>query len=102
MRDAEYAEDVCHVRCRRFELVKALAKGCKLHVVLSPADVAGFEKLLTEDFDQIAGIIAALDAKDAQISKVTPLRWNASRLCGVLCLRRYAIECVCVARVCSD
>ena len=62
--------------------MKALAKKCKLHVVLSPADVAGFEKLLTEDFDQIAGIIAALDAKDAQISKVMPRR-NARRLCGV-------------------
>ena len=68
--------------------MKALAKGCKLHVVLSPADVAGFEKLLTEDFDQIKGIIAALDAKDAQISKVTPLRWNGSRLCGVPFVRR--------------
>ena len=73
MRDAECAAEACRVRCRRFELVSALAKKCKLHVVLSPADVAGFEKLLTEDFDQIAGIIAALDAKDAQISKVTPL-----------------------------
>ena len=76
--------------------MKALAKGCKLHVVLSPADVAGFEKLLTEDFDQIAGIIAALDAKDAQISKVTPL-------CdGMLHVRRFCDEGVCAARVCSD
>ena len=90
------------MRCRRFELVKALAKGCKLHVVLSPADVAGFEKLLTEDFDQIAGIIAALDAKDAQISKVTPPRRNAHRLCGCSALAPLCDEHVCVACVCSD
>ena len=41
-----------------FELVKALAKGAKLHVVLSPADVDGFEELLTERFSDIAVIIA--------------------------------------------
>ena len=90
------------MRCRRFELVSALAKKCKLHVVLSPADVAGFEKLLTEDFDQIAGIIAALDAKDAQISKVTPPRRNAHRLCGCVALASLCNEHVCVACVCSD
>ncbi|KOO33557.1 tpr repeat-containing protein [Chrysochromulina tobinii] len=39
-----------------FELVKALAKGATLHVVLAPADVDGFEELLTDDFDEIAGI----------------------------------------------
>ena len=81
--------------------MKALAKKCKLHVVLSPADVAGFEKLLTEDIDQIAGIIAAMDAKDAQISKVTP-RGNASCLYGCAALAPRCDEHVCVARVCSD
>ena len=52
-----------------FELVKTLAKGCTLHVALSPADVDGFEALLTERFDEIAGIVAAIDVCDAQISK---------------------------------
>jgi len=53
-----------------FEMVTALAKGCKLHVVLSRADVDGFEALLTTRFDEIAGVVASLDARDAQISKV--------------------------------
>ena len=52
-----------------FELVKALAKGATLHVVLAPADVDGFEALLTDDFDEIAGIVAGIDAADAQITK---------------------------------
>ena len=52
-----------------FELVKTLAKGCTLHVALSPADVDGFEALLTRRFDEIAGIVAAIDVCDAQISK---------------------------------
>ena len=53
-----------------FELVKALAKGATLHVVLAPADVDGFEELLTDDFDEIAGIVAGIDANDAQITKI--------------------------------
>ena len=53
-----------------FELVKALAKGATLHVVLAPSDVDGFEALLTDDFDEIAGIVAGIDAADAQITKV--------------------------------
>ena len=53
-----------------FELVEALSRGCKLHVVLSRADEEGFQTLLEERFSDIAGIVAALDAKDAQISKV--------------------------------
>ena len=52
------------------ELVKALAKGAKLHVVLAPADVDDFEELLTGDFDEIAGIVAGIDATDAQITKI--------------------------------
>ena len=52
-----------------FELVKTLAKGCTLHVALSPADVDGFEALLTGRFDEIAGVVAAIDVCDAQISK---------------------------------
>ena len=52
-----------------FELVSSLARGARLHVVLSPADVEGFEELLTTQFDEIAKVIAALDARDAQISK---------------------------------
>jgi len=53
-----------------FELVKALAKGATLHVVLAPADVDGFEELLTDDFDEIAGIVAGIDAADAQITMI--------------------------------
>ena len=53
-----------------FELAKTIAKGCTLHVVLSRADVANFERLLTHSFEEIAGIVAAIDANDAQISKV--------------------------------
>ena len=52
-----------------FEMVKALAKPARLHVVLSPADVSNFEELLTKHFDDIAGIIADLDARKAQVSK---------------------------------
>jgi tetratricopeptide (TPR) repeat protein len=53
-----------------FELVKALAKGCTLHVVLNQADVDGFEGLLRSRFDEIADVLGRLDARDAQISKV--------------------------------
>ena len=53
-----------------FELVKALAKGATLHVVLAPADVDGFEALLTFDLGEMAGIVACLDAADAQITKI--------------------------------
>jgi tetratricopeptide (TPR) repeat protein len=53
-----------------FELVKALAKGATLHVVLAPADVDGFAALLTDEFDEIAGIVAGIDAADAQITMV--------------------------------
>ena len=53
-----------------FELVKALAKGATLHVVLAPADVDGFAALLTRRFDEIAGIVAGIDAADAQITMV--------------------------------
>ena len=53
-----------------FEISSALAKGCRLHVVLSPADVEGFAELLMTRFQDIASIIAKLDARDAQISKV--------------------------------
>jgi tetratricopeptide (TPR) repeat protein len=53
-----------------FELVKALAKGATLHVVLAPADVDGFEALLLRRFGEIAGIVAGIDAADAQITKI--------------------------------
>jgi len=53
-----------------FELVKALAKGATLHVVLAPADVNGFAALLTRRFGEIAGIVAGIDAADAQITMV--------------------------------
>ena len=53
-----------------FEIVSALARGCKLHVVLNTADAEGFERILTEQFDDIAHIVASLEARDAQISKI--------------------------------
>jgi tetratricopeptide (TPR) repeat protein len=53
-----------------FELVKALAKRARLHVVLSPADAAGFAGLLTARYGEIAKILSAIDVRDAQISKV--------------------------------
>lgn len=53
------------------EVARALSiKGCTLHVVLSPADLDDFEGLLAERFDEIAGTIAVMDARDAQISNV--------------------------------
>ena len=53
-----------------FELASALVHGCKLHVALSRADRDQFRRLLTDEFDAIAGIVAGIDARDAQISKV--------------------------------
>ena len=53
-----------------FELSVALGKKCKLHVALSRADCKAFGEMLSNEFDQIAGIVAAIDARDAQISKV--------------------------------
>ena len=53
-----------------FELTTALDLGKVLHVALSPADHAGFVALLERAFDAIAGIVAGVDARDAQISKV--------------------------------
>ena len=37
--------------------------------VLAPADVDGFESPLTDRFDEIAGIVGGMDAREAQISK---------------------------------
>ena len=51
-----------------FEMVKMLANGAKLHVVLKPADVTGFRKLLEEEFDELANIFANIDARDAQLT----------------------------------
>ena len=63
-----------------FEIVSALAKGCELHVVLSEADMHSFEALLTERFDEIAHIVASLDARDAQISKVDDREYILSQV----------------------
>ena len=52
-----------------FEMGKCLQKDCDLHVVLNDSDRAGFEGLLTDRFHDIAGIVAGVDARDAQISK---------------------------------
>ena len=53
-----------------FEMVEALARGCKLYVVLNQKDTEGFERLLTEEYEEVAMILASVDARDAQISKV--------------------------------
>ncbi|MDP7381182.1 MAG: hypothetical protein QGF33_07430, partial [Alphaproteobacteria bacterium] len=39
-------------------------------VIAAPADVAGFGQLLVNEFGELAKIVANLDARDAQISKV--------------------------------
>ena len=52
-----------------FEMVKALSKGCTLHVVLCKSDLDGLQTLLMDRFDDILQILSALDARDAQISK---------------------------------
>ena len=68
-------------------MVKALAKGCKLHVVLSRADLDGLQALLTNNFDEVAHIMASLDARDAQISKAEDreyIRGQIARLDGGL------------------
>ena len=67
-----------------FELVKALAKGATLHVVLAPADVDGFEALLTFDLGEIAGIVAGIDAAErrslwSRTATTSWPRWRSSR-----------------------
>ncbi|KAL1503881.1 hypothetical protein AB1Y20_012344 [Prymnesium parvum] len=52
-----------------FELATALARRCALHVVLSPADVDGLEALLLERFEELAGLLAGVNARDAQVSQ---------------------------------
>jgi hypothetical protein len=44
-------------------MVKTLAVGCTLHVVLCPADLDGLGKLLTEQFDLIGDIISEIDVR---------------------------------------
>ncbi|KAL1515349.1 hypothetical protein AB1Y20_001979 [Prymnesium parvum] len=66
-----------------FEMARAIGKRCTLHVVLSPADVDGFEGLLVDRFDEIAGIIAALDARDAQITKAEDREYILMQACSV-------------------
>jgi len=63
-----------------FELSTALWEGCELHVALSRADREAFEELLTTDFDEIASIVALIDARDAQISKVEDRGYILSRI----------------------
>ena len=55
-----------------FELAKALQRKCKLYVVLRSADVAVFGKLMGErgGYRALARLIARIDVKDAQITKV--------------------------------
>ena len=67
-----------------FELAKALAKGCRLHVLLSPASVALFERRMTIAFDQfedglggfdwVGKLLGGIDVKRAQISFVKDRR----------------------------
>ena len=66
-----------------FEMVKALAKGATMHVVLSSADAAGFETLLTDRFDEIATIVSQIDARDAQISKVEDREYILPRIAAL-------------------
>ena len=63
-----------------FELTTCLELGKTLHVALSAADHAEFERLLREDFAAIAGIVAGVDARDAQISKVDDREYILARV----------------------
>ena len=53
-----------------FEVSEALAGGCRLHVVLNQKDTEGFRGVLTTRYDEVANLLACVDARDAQISKV--------------------------------
>jgi hypothetical protein len=55
-----------------FELSKALASGCALHVLLSPDDKAGLAAKYSEEggFKGIGKIFGQIDVEDAQVSKV--------------------------------
>ena len=66
-----------------FELSTALSAGCKLYVALSRVDRARFQEMLTKEFDQIAGIVAAVDARDTQITKVDDRGYILGRIEGL-------------------
>uniref|UniRef100_A0A0G4F4S4 Uncharacterized protein n=1 Tax=Chromera velia CCMP2878 TaxID=1169474 RepID=A0A0G4F4S4_9ALVE len=66
-----------------FEIVTALGKGCELHVVLSPSDTKGFTDLLLNNFDKIAGMVAGLNAEEAQISKVEDREYILGKVEGL-------------------
>ena len=67
-----------------FELAKALAKACTLHVLLSPESVELFERRMTinyerfEDglggFEWVAKLLGGIDVKLAQITKTQDRR----------------------------
>jgi hypothetical protein len=50
------------------EVAKCLEKECALHVVLNPAETSQLDATLEERFDDIAQVITAFDARDAQVS----------------------------------
>ena len=60
-----------------FELAKALAKGCTLHMLLSPESVRLFERKLRRDpggFHWAGKLLDGIDVKRAQLSKVEDRR----------------------------
>ena len=63
-----------------FELSFALGKECNLFFALSRADRNAFSNMLTADFGKIAGIVASIDARDAQITKVEDRPYILSRI----------------------
>ena len=63
-----------------FELSMALKKGCRLHIALNRADRRQFAKRVAKDASTVREIIAALDARDAQISKVEDREYILPRI----------------------
>ena len=58
----------------------ALAKERTLHIALSPADQSQFEVALTNDFYSIVSIVAGIDARAAQVSKVEDREYILGRV----------------------
>ena len=52
-----------------WEIYSTIATGANLHVALSPAERAGFEKALVDDFDSIMQALSEVDAERAEAFK---------------------------------
>lgn len=52
------------------ELVAMLGKGCSVHVVMPTKEIDRFEALLSEDMDELAAIVTAMDVRYSQVADV--------------------------------